>query len=117
MNLLGAFMDEQLKNFGKNITEFWKKLSKKAKISIGVLTPAIIIGAVVLTMWMNKTDYVVLFSSLEDTEVAEVMAKLQEKKIEYKYENNGQILVPESSETILRMQLAQEGYPRSGSRS
>lgn len=108
-------MDEQLKNFGKNIIEFWKKLSKKVKIAICVLIPTVIIGAIVLTLWLNRTEYVVLFSRLEDSEVAEVMAKLQEKNITYKYENNGQILVPEKSETILRMQLAQEGYPRSGS--
>ena len=42
------------------------------------------------------------------------MTKLQEKNVEYKYETNGQILVPEKSEALLRMQLAQEGYPRSG---
>lgn len=107
-------MDEQLKNFGKNIIEFWKKLSKKIKIAVIVSSIVLIAGAIVLTVIMNKTDYVVLFSKLEDTEVTEVMAKLQEKNVEYKYEKNGQILVPEKSEALLRMQLAQEGYPQSG---
>lgn len=107
-------MDEQLKNLGKNIIEFWKKLSKKIKILIISATSAVILGAIILTVVLNKTDYVVLFSQLEDTEVTEIMAKLQEKNVEYKYEANGQILVPEKSEALLRMQLAQEGYPRSG---
>ncbi len=107
-------MDEQLKNVGKNIIEFWKKLSKKVKITIVAASSALVLGAIVLAFILNKTDYVVLFSNLEETEVSEVMAKLQEKNIEYKYETNGQILVPEKSEALLRMQLAQEGYPRSG---
>ena len=107
-------MDEQLKNLGKNVIEFWKKLSKKIKIVILSTTAAIILGAIVLTVVMNKTNYVVLFSQLEESEVTEVMTKLQEKNVEYKYETNGQILVPENNEALLRMQLAQEGYPRSG---
>ncbi len=107
-------MDEQLKNVGKNVIEFWKKLSKKIKIIIISATVAILLGAIILSLILNKTNYVVLFSKLEETEVTEVMAKLQEKNIEYKYEANGEILVPEKSESLLRMQLAQEGYPRSG---
>lgn len=107
-------MDDQIKNFGKNIIEFWKNLSKKVKIIVIVSSIILVVGAIVLTLIMNRTDYVVLFSKLEDTEVTEVMAKLQEKNVEYKYENNGQILVPEKSEALLRMQLAQEGYPKSG---
>lgn len=107
-------MDEQLKNVGNNIIEFWKKLSKKIKIIILSATAAIILGAIILTVVLNKTNYVVLFSQLEESEVTEIMTKLQEKNVEYKYETNGQILVPEKSEALLRMQLAQEGYPRSG---
>ncbi len=107
-------MDEQLKNFGKNIIEFWKNLSKKVKIAIIVSSVTLIVGAIVLTIILNKTDYVVLFSDLDETEVTEISAKLRDKEVEYKYEKDGQILVPEESEALLRMQLAQEGYPRSG---
>ncbi len=107
-------MEDQVKNFGKNIIEFWKNLSKKVKTTIIVSSILLIVGAIVLTILMNRTEYVVLFSDLEDTEITEVLAKLQEKSVEYKYESNGQILVPEQSEALLRMQLAQEGYPKSG---
>ena len=107
-------MDAQLKNLINNIIEFWKKLSKKIKILIISGTAAVILGAIILTIVLNKTDYVVLFSQLEESEVTEIMTKLQEKNVEYKYDANGEILVPEKSEALLRMQLAQEGYPRSG---
>lgn len=107
-------MDEQLKKAGKNIVDFWNKLSKKIKILIFSILGVVLIGAVILSIMLNKTEYVVLFSQLSDEEVTEVMAKLQEKDVTYKYEKNGQILVEESDEALLRMQLAEEGYPRSG---
>lgn len=107
-------MDEQLKNLGNNIIEFWKKLSKKIKIVIISSTSVLVLAAIILTIMLNRTEYVVLFSELEQEETTEVMTKLQEKNIEYKYEKDGQILVPEKEEALLRMQLAQEGYPRSG---
>ncbi|QSX07202.1 flagellar M-ring protein FliF [Sedimentibacter sp. zth1] len=107
-------MEEQLKNSGKNIIEFVKKLSKKVKIIIISATSVLIIGAIILTIIMNKTNYVVLFSDLEDEEVTEVMAKLKDKNVEYKYEKSGQILIPEKNESLVRMQLSEEGYPHSG---
>lgn len=51
---------------------------------------------------------------MDQGETAEVMKQLQETNVEYKYENNGTILIPKEQESILRMQLAQAGYPRTG---
>lgn len=107
-------MGEQLKNAGKSIVDFWKKLSKKIKIIIISVIAVLIIGSVVLSVVLNKTDYIVLFSGLSDEEVTEVMNELKEKNVEYKYQTNGEILIPKDNESLIRMQLAEEGYPHSG---
>lgn len=105
---------DQLKNIWSNITEFWGKLSSKMKkLIIGGLG-AVVIVAIILTLILNKKDYVVLFRNIDQEESVEVLQQLQENSVDYKYENDGTILIPESQESILRMQLAQSGHPRTG---
>ncbi|WP_326910449.1 flagellar basal-body MS-ring/collar protein FliF [Sedimentibacter sp. MB31-C6] len=108
-------MIEQLKNIGKNITEFWSKLSKKNRnLIIGGVT-GLIVMALILAFILNNKEYVVLFKNIDQEESVEVLQQLQENKIDYKYNNDGSILIPEEQESILRMQLAQSGHPRTGS--
>lgn len=107
-------MDEQLKKTWKNIAGFWKNLSKKAKTLIISGVIGIIVICIVLSIVLNKSDYTVLFSGLEDKEATEVMAKLKEKSIEYKCDTDGTISVPTENESDVRMELSQEGYPRTG---
>ncbi len=108
-------MAEQFKNIWKDIVEFWGKLSANIKkIIFGGLFGLIVI-AFVITLILNRKDYVVLFSNIDKEETVEVLQQLQENKIDYQYENDGTILIPKSRESTLRMQLAQSGHPRTGS--
>lgn len=108
-------MAEQFKVIWNNIIEFWGKLSLNIKkVIIGGLFGLIVI-ALVITLILNKKDYVVLFNNIDKEESAEVMRELQENKVDYKYEKDGTILIPKNQESLLRMQLAQSGHPRSGS--
>ncbi len=107
-------MDEQIRSAGKGIVDYWKNLSPKAKKTIIAVSLTIIVIAVIIAVVLNTANYVVLFSGLDDAEVAEIMASLQDKNIDVKYQSDGSILVPKADETFLRMQLATEGYPRSG---
>lgn len=107
-------MDDQLKKTWKNIVGFWKNLSKKSKTLIISGAVGIVVICIVLSIVLNRSDYTVLFSGLEDKEATEVMAKLKEKSIEYKCNADGTISVPTENESDVRMQLSQEGYPRTG---
>ena len=107
-------MSEQLKNIWKSITEFWGKLSKKKKVIIIGGLVVLVIGALIITFILNNKDYVVLFRNMDDAESVEVMQQLQESKIDYKYQTDGTILIPKEQESLLRMQLAQAGHPRTG---
>lgn len=108
-------MNEQIRKVGKDIVEFWKKRSKKAKILIISGIVALIAAALVLTFLLNKKDYVVLFNDISKEETVEVMQQLQDNSVEYKYENDGTILIPKKEENMLRMKLAESGHPRTGS--
>lgn len=107
-------MAEQFKNLWNNILEFWGKLSvKKKKLLIGGLVGLIAI-ALAITLILNRKDYVILFSDIDKEESVEVIQQLQENNVDYKYENDGTILIPQEQESTLRMQLAQSGHPRTG---
>lgn len=107
-------MAEQIKKIWKNITEFWGKLSSKNKKLIVGAALGLFITALVIALLLNKKEYVVLFDNIDKEETAEVMKQLQEDNVEYKYENDGTILIPKEQENTLRMQLAQSGHPRTG---
>jgi len=54
------------------------------------------------------------FSDLSETETSEILAQLQGMNVDVKLDKNGAIMVPKDDETSVRMQLATEGYPKSG---
>ncbi len=107
-------MADQIKNIVKSIKDFWDKLSSKSrKIIIGGFA-GIVVASLIIALVLNNKEYVVLFSGIDEEETVEVMQQLQENNVDYKYENDGTILIPEEQESTLRMQLAQSGHPRSG---
>jgi len=108
-------MNEQIIKTGKNITEFWIKLSKRTKSLIIIGITSLILIALIITFLLNNKEYVVLFDDIDDEETVEVMQQLQESEVEYKYEKDGTILIPEEQENTLRMKLAESGHPRTGS--
>ena len=107
-------MAEQLKKIRNSVIEFWGKLSdKKRKIAIGGLI-MLFVTALLITFLLNYKEYTVLFKNMDEAETVEVMQQLQKNNVEYKYQNDGTILIPKKQESLLRMQLAQAGYPRTG---
>ncbi len=105
-------MREQLKHYIDSIATFWKKQSKKNKTIILSLLLGIIIVSFVVVLLLNAQQYSVLYPSLDHDEALEVMAELDEREVDYK-EEDGAIMVPLDEEDSLRMDLANEGYPRS----
>lgn len=107
-------MADQIKNIVKSIKDFWGKLSSKnRKLFVGG-TVVVVAAALIIALVLNNKEYVVLFSDIDKDETVEVMKQLQESDVDYKYENNGTILIPAEQESTLRMQLAQTGHPRTG---
>ncbi|MCI1955636.1 MAG: flagellar M-ring protein FliF [Oscillospiraceae bacterium] len=105
-------MNEQLKKVWDPIKNFWGKLTKKSKIVIFICLGAAVLLAVVLSLVMNRTQYTVLYSGLGSDEAQEVSTELKDLDVAFKNEN-GTIYVDKNKENSVRMQLANEGYPKS----
>lgn len=70
---------------------------------------------VAVVLWSQTPNYSLLYSSLGDRELSEVMSGLQQSGVEYKLEaGSGAILVPSSQVDELRLKLAGLGLPRGG---
>ena len=97
----------------KQITEFWNKLSKKVKTAILVGLASIVFISIIATVLLNLKSYEVLYSGLSSQEQAQIVAKLSDLGVDYKTQAGGIILVPDGQVASLKMQLSQEGYPKS----
>lgn len=96
------------------VTEFFGKLSKKARILILAGAVAVIAIAVITAVVLNQKSYTVLFSGVTEEEATQIVGKLQESGVEYQYKGDGTIMVDEAVADQTRADLAYEGYPKSG---
>jgi flagellar M-ring protein FliF len=77
------------------------------------LLVAIVAG---LFLWSRAPDYKVLYSNLSDRDGGSIIAALQTANIPYKFsDNGGAILVPADQVHEMRLRLASQGLPKSGS--
>lgn len=72
-----------------------------------------VVGALVL--WSRAPDYKVLYSNLSDRDGGEIVAALQAANVPYRLSNGGAILVPSEDVNEMRLHLAAQGLPKSGS--
>lgn len=104
-------MNIQIKKYIDPIVNFWGNLTKKKKIIILSVFGGIVLISVIAGILLNVQPYVVLYPGMEHEEAVEVMNELRERNISYK-EDNGTISVPKDKENALRMELANEGHPK-----
>ena len=106
-------MKEQLTKLTASFKQFWDAQEKKRKITYAAILVVIILIGVVVTILLNRKDYVVLYEGLETAESAEIVAQIQELGYEVNMKSDGTITVPKGTEDTLTMQMAQIGYPKS----
>jgi flagellar M-ring protein FliF len=109
-------MNDKLANIKNKLTAFWESKSKKQKILLisSVLLFFIIIA--VSSMFATRTTLVPLYSDLSPSETGSIKANLDGKGIENEIADNGTtIKVPEESVDTLKVELAAEGIPDTGS--
>lgn len=111
-------MDNGVKKFTDVLMdrfEAFKNSDPNQKIIVMTVFALIISTLVVLTFWMNKVNYRVLYSDLSLEDAHKIVKVLQEKKVSYKLQDNGTtILVPAESVYQVRLDLAGEGLPKNG---
>jgi flagellar M-ring protein FliF len=99
---------DRLKELFNRIKEGWTGLSRSRQIGIGVIVAGMITLAVIYGLFINQTEYVVLYSDLTSDEAAVIVDDLDTRgDIDYKLENNGQdILVDAEQVDSYRLDLA-----------
>lgn len=103
---------EQVTKVKKTFTTFWDGQSKTRRILYIAILAAIVLLAVIVTVVLNKKDYVVLYEGLETTEAAEMVTLIEEMGYEAKL-SGGSITVLKGTEDQIAISLAQQEYPKS----
>ena len=108
-------MGEKVKNAAGKVKEISGKINKKVKIAI-IAVLVLTIGALIFfAVRRANQPYAVLFTGLNQEDMAQVMNYLNENGVtDYTIENNDTILVRESQEVELKSAILQQGYPTSG---
>lgn len=105
-------MNIQLKRYIDPIVSFWKKLTKKKKVIILSSFAGVILVAVIIEIILSRPSYTVLYPNLSGDEVTDVCNQLKSMNVDYKV-NGSTISIPKDKENTTRMELANEGYPKS----
>src|SRR5690606_6239012 len=88
--------------------------SVSRSIQLGAVAAAIAL-IVVASLWFRGPEYKVLFANLQDRDGGAIITALAQMNVPYQLTDNGTaILVPSDRVHETRLQLAQQGLPRSG---
>jgi flagellar M-ring protein FliF len=108
-------MSNKLKEWLSRFTLFWKERTKKQKwIAIASLALFLLItGAAIY--FATRTEFVPLYSNLTPQEAGQIKATLDQRGIKSEVADNGTtIKVPKELVNSLKVDLAAEGIPNSG---
>lgn len=107
-------MSERIMDARDKAKNYWTSLDNKKRSRIVLFAVLFVIFVAVAGVILTKTNYTVLYSDLELKEAGEIMTVLGEMGINAKTSDSGTILIDEKLEDTVRMQLAVQGYPKSG---
>jgi flagellar M-ring protein FliF len=109
-------------DLGGGFAQRLSSLSSLGKVRGNPRAPLIVAVAVLvavvagLILWSRAPDYKVLYSNLSDRDGGAIITALQAANVPYKLsEGGGAILVPAEQVGEMRLRLAQQGLPKSGS--
>ncbi len=107
-------MKEKIKELWDKFKLQYTNLNPKLKKKIFIIALIVIVFSVGTALFLNNKPYEPLFSGLNQEEATEIMGKLQEMGVEYKYSNDGEISVTDDEVDKVKAELVYEGYPKSG---
>ncbi|NHM29791.1 flagellar basal-body MS-ring/collar protein FliF [Neobacillus terrae] len=109
-------MNDSIKIYIEKLKNYWTSRSKRQKtLTIGAFLFLILVIAVA-SYFATRTTMVPLYSNLSPSETGTIKQSLDQKGITSQIADSGTtIMVPEKSADTLKVQLAAEGLPKSGS--
>lgn len=110
-------LKDQISKIAASIKEFWSKLAPKQRLLIKIVAVALVAAAALITllMYIQKSQYKVLYSGLDSEETTQVYAALQtmEPPVSPQLNASGEIMVPAERYDELLLALAELNYPKS----
>lgn len=101
-NILGSIF--------KSLKNFFSKLTKAEKIRLAIIAAAILTLSIIISVYLGRVEYAVLYSGLDASEAGEILAALEDMGVDTKTRGSDTILVPEDRVSELRMRLSADGY-------
>ncbi|NNU95109.1 flagellar basal-body MS-ring/collar protein FliF [Anoxybacillus sp. EFIL] len=109
-------MNERLKQAIERFQLFWSERTKQQKMMAIGLVGLLVVAVALTAFFATRTNFVPLYSNLSPQEAGQIKATLDQRGIKSQITDNGTtILVPEQLVNTLKVELAAEGIPDSGS--
>ena len=99
----------------ESVLKVINKLTFQQKIMLGFVLVFSIVAFIALMFFVNQPNYSTLYTNLSQDDASKVVDFLNNKKIQYEFDNNGStIKVPKDKVYQTRLELAGKGIPASG---
>jgi flagellar M-ring protein FliF len=101
-----------MKNFAQSLVALWGQLGINQRVSLIVVTLAVIGGMVGVGVWSRRPDYQLLYARLGDRDASAIIGYLESQNIPHRVSAGGTaVQVPSDQVYKLRMDLAGKGLP------
>ncbi len=102
--------------FNTNFKPWWNSKDSASKVLFASVGVAALVAFIVSATFLIRPSFETLYVGLDTQEAGQVVEKLKEYKVTYKLDNGGtSIMVPRKNIYDVRLRLASEGLPKSGS--
>lgn len=92
-------------DFFNSLLKKWRDMSIGRKVAIILIATGVLTGIIMISSYVNKASYAVLFSNLDPQDSGRIIEKLKSENIKYKV-NDNTILVPKDKAAEIRMEVA-----------
>jgi flagellar M-ring protein FliF len=94
------------------LQNLWNQMDTTRRVSAGIVLFLVLGSIILVTVWANRPQYQLLYSSLSEQDRSEIIAKLDELKTPYRTTTGGGLEVPNA--LSVRANLLKEGIPHGG---
>jgi flagellar M-ring protein FliF len=107
---------ESLKKFTQSFMDWVGRMSASQVMMLLGIVAGSVVGLIFMVGWLNSVTYARLYSNLSQNEAGEIVSHLNDQKVPYQITDGGSsIEVPSDKVYQVRLELAGQGLPTSGS--
>lgn len=108
-------VQESIHKLSLQLTEYWKQMDKKKRITLILASILIIVVVTALIFSLTRTKYEVLYGDLSLKDMGQITTKLDEMGTPWKSGSDQKsILVPSTNKNRIKIELATYGLPKEG---